>query len=71
MKKFDVIERRTYYPWFGTMTIKCPGCGDEINYSKSESIEVNCETKGDIIIDGLWRSYKGCTNPLCGWSKAK
>lgn len=46
----------------------CPQCGEEIRMSKWDSrIEVNVESRGTVIVPGLYVITREHNNPLCEW----
>lgn len=55
----------------GWGSLECPICNREIRFEKSGTIEVNCESKQKIEVNGLWELVLGCKNPCCKWSKVQ
>ena len=45
-------------------------CGEStLILDNNSCIKVNCYSKGEVKIPGMWGFSKFCDNPLCEWSK--
>lgn len=53
--------------------VRCPGCGEIINFWREHGISVNIESDGFVTDDDVdfLQTNTGCQNPLCEWSKVK
>lgn len=68
MMKKGIKMRRILGEWYES---GCPSCGWRIDFSESDGITINCETKGQYPIKRMLQLTRTCKNPLCKWSKVK